>query len=265
MRAAVVSGRLPLLGLQTTNECWPPPPASRWPLVPLNTHSHSAAGLVDASLRAMGGTAGGAKLALLSAAGVLLLPTVAAQESGEWRSDVLALTDSNIEAAIQSTDVLMVEFYGALSHSACSGCRRSYRCCCPAAPALTAAAAAARVRVSFCTNGWDAQARRLRVETGCAAQGAWQAGGRVRCACLRCGALTGSDAQRACGRLRCAFRLEAARRTATATEQRLVRVCAGASASLSVLAETLAKLFGHCSVTGPGALGLVQRSTWPPR
>ena len=83
-------------------------------------------------------------------------------------------------------------------------------------------------RVSFCTNGWDAQARRLCVETGCAAQGAWQAGGRVRCACLRCGALTGS-AQRACGRLRCASRLEAARRTATATEQRLVRVCAGAS------------------------------------
>ena len=90
----------------------------------LNTHSHSAAGLVDASLRAMGGTAGGAKLALLSAAGVLLLPTVAAQESGEWRSDVLALTDSNIEAAIQSTDVLMVEFYGALSHSACASGRR---------------------------------------------------------------------------------------------------------------------------------------------
>ena len=74
-----------------------------------------------------GGAVGAAKLALLSA-GLVLLPTVArAGESGEWRSDVLALTDSNIEAAIQSTDVLMVEFYGALSHAACASGRRERR------------------------------------------------------------------------------------------------------------------------------------------
>ena len=74
-----------------------------------------------------GGAVGAAKLALLSA-GLVLLPTVARSgDSGEWRSDVLALTDSNIEAAIQSTDVLMVEFYGALSHAACASGRRERR------------------------------------------------------------------------------------------------------------------------------------------
>ena len=71
----------------------------------------------------MGGAVGAAKLALLASAGLVLLPTVARADS-EWRSDVLALTDSNIEAAIQSTDVLMVEFYGALSHAACASGRR---------------------------------------------------------------------------------------------------------------------------------------------
>jgi len=74
----------------------------------------------------MGGAVGAAKLALLASAGLVLLPTVARADS-EWRSDVLALTDSNIEAAIQSTDVLMVEFYGALSHAACASGRRERR------------------------------------------------------------------------------------------------------------------------------------------
>ena len=52
-----------------------------------------------------GGAVGAAKLALLASAGLVLLPTVARADS-EWRSDVLALTDSMIRDAVRDTTVM---------------------------------------------------------------------------------------------------------------------------------------------------------------